>query len=63
MTLTDDLDTLEWQRRRTAQLSGDPDATTNQLNDDLPADVWQRLRARQVGDVVLGATFGAGVRR
>lgn len=55
MTLTDDLDTLEWQRRRTAQLSGDPDATTNQLNDDLPADVWQRLRARQVGDVVLGA--------
>jgi hypothetical protein len=54
--LSDDLSPTEWNRRRNLQASGadpnggiDPNAPIYRLHDGLPAQVWQKVRAQQVG--------------
>jgi len=57
MSLPDDLNMPEWQRRRNAQqFGGAPVAPTFEPpSDDMPMDVWQQARAQQAaGGVIVG---------
>jgi len=64
MSLPDDLNMPEWQRRRNAQQFGGAPALEpplGPLSDDMPMDVWQQARGKQAAGAAIVGGEGADV--